>query len=115
MQQEQFNEMTKAFFKALKEKTLLIIIDSASKNAKAVFSLVSFKEKNNPSGGYLSYAPMLIDIGFESYKDEPDLCVTYCAGRFKVYILDNVVNRLKDAGVKLPKDIWSYIQYQNCI
>ena len=115
MEKEKFNKMVKAFFKAMKEKTILIIIDSASKNEKAVFSIVSFQKKHDASYGYMDYAPMLKELGFRSYRGEDSLFVTYCAGRFKLYILDNIGSELRGKGVKLPKGWYDWIQYQNCI
>lgn len=115
MDKEVFNEMVQEFFKAVKEKTLLIIIDSASKYEKAVFSIVSFREKNNYGHGYENYAPMLKEIGMKNYGKHEDLFVTYCAGRFSLFILDNIGNEIKKHGVKLPKDWHNWIQSQNCI
>ena len=114
MEPEKFNEMVKAFFKAVKEKTLLIIIDSASKNEKAVFSIVSFRKKNDASYGYIDYAPMLKELGFKNYRDW-SLFVTYCSGRFSLYILDNISNGLKGRGVRLPKGWYNMIPYKNHI
>ena len=116
MTTEKFNEMVKAFFKAVKEKTILIIIDSASKNEKAVFSIVSFKEKNNPSYGYIDYGNMLEELGFKLYsRYERSLFVTYCAGRFSLYILANIGEKMKGRGIRLPKGWYDAIQYQNHI
>lgn len=115
MTTEKFNEMVKAFFKAVKEKTILIIIDSASKNEKAVFSIVSFKEKNNPSCGYIDYGNMLEELGFKNYRGEDSLFVTYCAGRFSLFILDNIGEKMKGRGIRLPKGWYEWIQYQNHI
>lgn len=115
MDKEKFDEMVKAFFKAIKEKTVLIVIDSASKNEKAVFSLVSFKQKNDGQQGYTDYAAMLKELGFRNYRGEGSLFVTYCAGRFRLYILDNIGTELKNHGVRLPKGWYDWIQWQNCI
>ena len=115
MTEERFNEMVKAFFKALKEKTLLVIVDSASKNEKAVFSIVSFRKKNDGSYGYIDYYPMLKELGFKNYRHECSLFVTYCAGRFSLYILDNIGTELKGHGVRLPRNFYNWIQYQNHI
>lgn len=115
MEKEKFDEMVKAFFKAVKEKTILIIIDSASKNDKAVFSLVSFKQKNSGSYGYTDYANMLKELGFKNYRGEDSLFVTYCAGRFRLYILDNIGHELRGKGIRLPKGWYDWIQTQNCI
>lgn len=106
--------MVKWFFKAIKEKTLLIIIDSSSKNERAVFSLVSFNKKHDASSGYINYAKMLKELGFKNSKDE-SLFVTYCAGRYSLYILDNIGNALKGKNIRLPKEWYNMIQYQNCI
>lgn len=115
MDKEHFNEMLSEFFKAIKEKTLLIVIDSASKYEKAVFSLVSFRKKNSYGYGYNNYAPLLKEIGMKNYGKHEDLFVTHCAGRFSLYILDNIGIELKRYGVKLPKDWHTHIQSQNCI
>ena len=115
MEKEKFDEMVKAFFKAMKEKTILIIIDSASKNEKAVFSIVSFKQKNSGYYGYTDYAGMLKELGFKNYRGEDSLFVTYCAGRFRLYILDNIGCELRGKGVRLPRGWYDWIQNQNCI
>lgn len=114
MTKEFFNSMVKWFFKAVKEKTLLIIIDSSSKNGRAVFSLVSFNKKKNASSGYIDYANMLKELGFKNSKDD-SLFVTYCAGRYSLYILDNIGHALKGKNIRLPKGWYDMIQYQNCI
>ncbi len=110
MEKEKFNKMVSAFFEALRKKTLLIIIDTASKNEKAVFSLVSFND-----GEYVTYSRMLFELGFKNYGRQDDLFVTYCAGRFSLYILDNIGEKLRCKGVELPDDFYSIIQYQHCI
>ena len=115
MDTEKFNSLVSDFFTALREKTLLVIIDTASKNEKAVFSLVSFREKNNYGYGYESYAGMLKELGFKSYGKHEDAFVNYCAGRYSLYILDDIGNKLREKGVELPKDYYNWIQYQHCI
>lgn len=115
MNKEHFNEMLSEFFKAVKEKTLMIIIDSSSKYNKAVFSLISFRKKNSYGCGYTNYAPLLKEIGMRNLRKDEDLFVTHCAGRFSLFILDNIGQELKEYGVKLPKDWQNEIQYQNCI
>lgn len=110
MQQEQFIKMVADFFEALRKKTLLIIIDTASKNEKAVFSLVSMTD-----GNMTRFSPMLSELGFKQYGKQNDLYVTYCAGRFSLFILDNIGSALKGKGVELPTDFYMSIQYQHCI
>lgn len=115
MTTEKFNELVKAFFKAVKERTLLVIIDSASKNEKAVFSLVSFKKNNDPNYyDYINYAGMLRELGFKNYRDEWKF-INYCAGRYNLYILDSIGDALRNHGVKTPKGWHDWIQYQNTI
>ena len=115
MNEEVFKQIVKDFFKAVKEKTLLIIIDSASMNDKAVFSLVSFDKKNDGNYGYKNFSNLLQELGFKNYGRESVLFVTYCAGRFSLYILDNIGQELKRLGVKLPKNYFDMIQCQNVI
>lgn len=110
MTQENFNKMVADFFEALRKKTLLVIIDTASKNEKAVFSLVSLVD-----GKMQRFSPMLTELGFKNYGKHNDLFVTYCAGRFSLYILDNIGNNLRGKGVELPTDFYNNIQYQHCI
>lgn len=110
VEKEIINNFAKTFFEALRQKTLLIIIDTASKNEKAVFSLVSLKD-----GKMLRFSPMLRLLGFKEYRQQGDLFVTYCAGRFSLYILDNVGNKLRGNGIELPNDFYNLIQYQYCI
>ena len=113
MEKRLFDSFVKDFFKAVKKKTLLIVIDSKSKGYNAVFSLVSFVKKNEGYNGYKIYSPMLRELGFKQKDD--DLFVTGCAGRFSLFILDNIGIELKKRGIKLPKDWYSWIQNQNCI
>lgn len=115
MEKEYFNEVVAKFFKALEEKTILIIIDSASKADKAVFSLVYFREKNNPCYGFENLAPMLRELGFKNYRNETSLFVTHCAGRFSLFILDNIGQELKRKGIELPDNYHALIQSQNVI
>lgn len=110
MQQEQFIKMVADFFEALRKKTLLIIIDTASKNEKAVFSLVSMTD-----GNMTRFSPMLSELGFKQYGKQNDLYVTYCDGLFSLFILDNIGSALKGKGVELPTDFYKSIQYQHCI
>jgi len=112
MNEENFKQIVKDFFKAIKDKTLLIIHDSASKNEKAVFSLVSFDKKNN---NYKYYSDMLKELGFKNYGKEDDLFITYCAGRHSLFILDNIGSELRGRNIRLPKGYFDMIQYQNRI
>lgn len=110
MEKVNFEKMVADFFNALRKKTLLIIIDTASKNEKAVFSLVSM------DGGKMQrFSPMLMELGFKNYGTQKDLFVTYCAGRFSLFILDNIGSKLRGKGVELPDDFWSNIQEQHSI
>ena len=110
MDKERFEKTVQDFFEAMRRKTLLVIIDSASKGEKAVFSLVSFKD-----GEYAVYSDMLSELGFRNYGGHDDLFVTYCAGRFRLYILDNIGTELRRKGVQLPDDYFKIIQSQNAI
>jgi len=110
MEKERFDKMVQDFFEALRQKTLLIIIDSASKNERAVFSLVAFKD-----GKIIRFSPMLGELGFKPWRGEYDLFITYCAGRFSLYILDNIGRKLSDKGIELPDDFYGLIQYQQSI
>lgn len=110
MTDEKFKEMTKDFFKALKQQKLLMIIDSASKNEKAVFSLVSFTR-----GKLVEYSDWLKELGFKQYRQEDVLFVTYCAGRFSLFILDNIGHALRGRGVRLSRNFYNDIQRQKAM
>ena len=110
METQLFNETTKAYFKAVKNHSLLIVTDSASKGAKAVFSLVYWDGKQ-----HRTFAAWLKELGFKQHRNEDDLFVTYCAGRFGLFILDNIGQELKGKGVKLPKWYFNEIQNQSII
>lgn len=58
---------------------------------------------------------MLMELGFKQWRKQSNLFVTYCAGSFSLYILDNIGNALKGKGVELPTDFYNLIQYQHCI
>lgn len=111
MSTNDFNYMVQCFFEALKKKTILIIIDSASSGDKAVFSLVSFTD----FGNWINYAAMLKELGFKNYRNEDNLFVTYCAGRFSLFILDNIGVELSKKGIELPKEFFNDIQNQHHI
>ena len=110
MTEERFNNLVQDFFEALRQKTLLIIIDSASKNEKAVFSIVSFKD-----GKFIRFSPMLAELGFKGWSKDCEYFITYCAGRFSLFILDNIGSELRGKGIELPDDFYDIIQYQQCI
>ena len=105
-----FKEQVECFFQAVKEHTLLIIIDSKSKADKAVFQLVCFDKENKI---YRSFYGMLEELGFKYTKD--NRFITHCAGRYSLFILDNIGIELKNKGVELP--LWwdKEIQNQNSI
>ena len=108
MEKKTLNEMAKDFFNAVKKHTLLVIIDTASKADKAVFSLVNCKSCE-------TFSQMLKELNFKTYGREDDLFVTYCAGRYSLYILDNIGGELRSKGIKLPRWYYSEIQQQNVI
>lgn len=111
MNEEIFKEHFDTFFKAVKEHTLLIVIDSKSKGSKAVFSLVYYHEKNRH---YYTFSYMLRVLGFKNSTDD-DLFITHCAGRYSLFILDNIGQELKKKGVNLPEWWYKEIQNQNVI
>ena len=106
-----FNEKLKEFFNAVKKHTLLIIIDSKSKGSKAVFSLVYY---DTSTRNYYTFSWMLRELGFRQSTDE-DLFITHCAGRYPLFILDNIGVELNKRGVELPKWWNKEIQNQNSI
>lgn len=106
-----FKEKTKEFFTAVKEHTLLIIIDSKSKGSKAVFSLVYYDTKTR---NYYMFSWMLRELGFKQSTDD-DLFITHCAGRYSLFILDNIGIELRKRGVELPEWWYKEIQNQNSI
>lgn len=110
MNEEIFKEHIDCFFKAVKEHTLLIVIDSKSEADKAVFHLVYFDKENKR---YLSFYGMLDELGFKYTKD--NRFITHCAGRYSFFILDNIGIELKKRGVELPKWWDKEIQNQNII
>jgi hypothetical protein len=105
---ETLNEMAKPFFEAVKKHTLLVIIDTASKADKAVFSLVNCKS-------CCTFSQLLKELNFKNYGREDDLFVTHCAGRYSLFILDNIGSELKGRGIRLPRWFYSEIQNQNVI
>lgn len=106
-----FKEQVECFFQAVKEHTLLIIIDSKSIGSKAVFSLVYY---NTKARYYYTFSWMLRELRFrQSTKD--DLFITHCAGRYSLFILDNIGQELKGKGVELPEWWDNEIQNQNSI
>ncbi|MBR1414455.1 MAG: hypothetical protein IJ570_01140 [Prevotella sp.] len=109
MEKERFDKLVQEFFEALRQKRLLIIIDTASKNEKAVFSLVSFGEE------IIKYSGMLRVLGFKQYRKESDLFITYCSGRFSLFILDNIGHALRGKDIELPTGFYDWIQYQHAI
>lgn len=108
---DMFKGQVECFFQAVKEHTLLIIIDSKSKGSKAVFSLVYYDTKTRY---YYAFSYMLRELGFRQSTDE-DLFITHCAGRYSLFILDNIGNELRGKGVELPEWWDKEIQNQNSI
>ena len=105
---EQFNELVKA----MRNKTALLIVDSTSKAEKCVFSLVYFDTEFKK---YYTFSPLLKEIGIRQSKKDVNLFITYCAGRYALYILDNIGMELKKHGFELPDDWYNLIQNQNAI
>jgi len=93
-------ELLRKFLTAARTRKLLIIIDSASKGINAVFSIVSYDAKEKR---YKDYHPLIKELGFKNYREEPSLFKTECAGNFKMYIMDNIGIELRNKGVRLPK------------
>ena len=106
MNEEIFKEQVDRFFQAVKEHTLLIIIDSKSKGSKAVFSLAYF---DNEKKEFYSLTAMLAELGFKINNDWK--FVTHCAGRYSLFILDNIGGELRNRGVELPE--WWDKEIQN--
>ena len=102
-----FKEQVDRFFQAVKEHTLLIIIDSKSKGSKAVFSLVYY---DTSTRNYYTFSWMLRELGFRQSTDN-DLFITHCAGRYSLFILDNIGIELRGKGVELPE--WWDKEIQN--
>lgn len=111
MDESLFKEQVKLFFQAVKEHTLLIIIDSKSQWSKAVFSLVYYDTK---ARYYYTFSWMLRELGFRQSTDN-DLFITHCAGRYSLFILDNIGGELRNRGVELPEWWDKEIQNQNVI
>lgn len=111
MDKKFFKEQIECFFQAVKERTLLIIIDSKSLGSKAVFSLVYYDTKTR---NYHTFSWLLRKLGFR-YSSNDDLFITHCAGRYSLFILDNIGNELRGKGVKLPEWWDKEIQNQNSI
>lgn len=105
---DQFNELVKA----MRNKTALLIIDSQSKAEKCVFSLIYFDTEIKK---YRAFSPLLRKIGIRQSKRDVDLFITYCAGRFALYVWDNIGIELKNHGFELPDDWYDLIQNQNAI
>lgn len=108
LMKDQFNELVKA----MRHKTALLIIDSQSKAEKCVFSLIYFDTEFKT---YRAFSPLLRKIGIRQSKRDVDLFITYCAGRFALYVWDNIGIELKKHGFELPDDWYNLIQNQNAI
>ena len=106
-----FKEQVECFFQTVKEHTLLVIIDSKSKGSKAGFSLVYYDTKKR---NYYTFSWMLRELGFRQSTDD-DLFITHCAGRYSLFILDNIGIELKKRDVELPEWWDKEIQNQNAI
>lgn len=102
------------YIKALREHTLIIAIDSLSKNSKAVFSLAYYDVDEHR---LVHFARMLSRLGFKQRKGGKYYgdFITHCAGRFSLFILDNIGQELSRIGFELPNDYPHLIQYQEVI
>ena len=105
---DQFNELVKS----MRNKTALLIVDSSSKAEKCVFSLVYF---DTESKRFCTFSPLLKKIGIRQSKRDINLFITYCAGRFALYVWDNIGVELRKHGFELPDDWNDLIQNQNAI
>ena len=105
---DQFSELVKA----MRNKTALLIVDSSSKGDSCVFSLIYFDTEFKK---YYSFTPLLRNIGIRQSKRDVDLFITHCAGRFSLYVWDNIGIELKKHGFELPDDWNHLIQNQNAI
>ena len=105
---EQFNEL----ILAMREKTALLIVDSTSKGDKCVFSLVYYDKERKC---YNAFSPLLKNLGFRQSKVDYSLFITHCAGRFSLYVFDNIGIELKQHVFELPNDWFDIIQSQNAI
>lgn len=102
------------YYKALREHTLIIGLDSSSKGSRAVFSLCFYNTKEHRLN---HFSRMLDRLGFKQRKNARYYgdFVTHCAGRFSLFILDNIGGALRAAGFELPNDYHDLIQYQEVI
>ena len=105
---DQFRELVKS----MRNKTALLIVDSSSKAEKCVFSLIYFDAELKK---YYAFSPLLKGIGIRQSKKDVDLFITYCAGRYALYVWDNIGIELKKHGFELPDDWYNLIQNQNAI
>lgn len=105
---DQFDELVKS----MRNKTALLIIDSSSKAEKCVFSLIYFDPELKK---YYAFSPLLKGIGIRQSRKDVDLFITYCAGRYALYVWDNIESALRKYGFELPDDWHVLIQNQNAI
>ena len=109
---DQFSELVKS----LREKTALLIVDSSSKYEKCVFTLGYFDVERKQ---FCLFSPLLKAIGFPQYGHaswvDTNLFVTYCSGRFNLWVFENIGQNLKGTGCELPKDWHQIIQNQNSV
>lgn len=105
---EQYNE----YISALREKRILLVVDSKSKAEKCVFSLVHYDLQNKR---YYDFSNLLSAIGMKQDKTWDDLFIAYCSGRYALYVFYVIGQHLKSFGFNLPDDYWDIIQSQSAI
>lgn len=93
MEKRTFDSWVETFLNALREKRLLVIIDSSSKAEKAQFRIVLFDPDN---GFFFSCASFLRELGFKQSKLREGQFICYCAGRYSFYILDRIGELLSE-------------------
>ena len=103
--QEIFNELVKA----IREKRAFLIVASKSHGYTCYFQVCSLGE----NGGSFTYMGLMNFLGFKQWKNRmgtQEGNITHCAGRFGLYVWDNILTEAKKKGLEIPDDFNELIQ-----
>lgn len=101
-----FNKCAQRFIQSAIKKEILFAIDSRSKCETVRFSCISYNHEYALNGEtpYMDYRSFLEELGVK--VDNHGLLVHKCAGRYSLFIMEDIGIRLCNRGFSLP-DNWT--------
>lgn len=99
-------------FKALEEKRVVFVVDSSSHGYTCKFKLYYLSKMTNYPH---SLGWMLEKLGFRQSKKHEDLFSYACAGRYSLFTMIAIGNRLRAEGIEVPNDYDKWCQGDHLI